>query len=171
MLSYSTLEVRGGWPTLPADVMKLAPGASGPDVALLRERLAITDDLAPQHAQGDVFDANLTAAIRRFQSRHGLEETGTVGQRTLAALNVPVTKRLRQLSASFDRLAAMDFTFGHRYVVVNIPAAVTEAVENGRVAAPPRRHRRQARPAVADAHDVASPPSTSIRPGRCRSAS
>ena len=47
MLSYSTLEVRGGWPTLPADVTKLAPGASGPEVALLRERLAITDDLPP----------------------------------------------------------------------------------------------------------------------------
>ena len=137
MLSYSTLEVRGGWPTLPADVAKLAPGASGPEVALLRERLAITDDLAPEHAAGDVFDANLTAAIRRFQSRHGLEETGTIGQRTLAALNVPVTRRLRQLAASLDRLSAMDFTFGHRYVVVNIPAAVAEAVENGRVV---RRH-------------------------------
>lgn len=137
MLSYSTVEVRGGWPTLPADVTKLAPGSSGPEVALLRERLAITDDLAPQHADGDVFDANLTAAIKRFQSRHGLEETGTVGPRTLAALNVPVTQRLRQLAASLDRLAGMDFTFGQRYVVVNIPAAVAEAVENGTVA---RRH-------------------------------
>jgi murein L,D-transpeptidase YcbB/YkuD len=137
MLSYSTLEVRGGWPTLPPEVTKLAPGSSGPDVALLRERLAITDDLPPQHARGDVFDANLTAAIKRFQSRHGLEDTGTVGQRTLAALNVPVTKRLRQLAASLDRLAAMDFSFGDRYVVVNIPAAVAEAVENGAVA---RRH-------------------------------
>src|SRR5262245_27356601 len=37
MLSYSTLEVRGGWPTLPPEVIKLAPGASGPEVALLRE--------------------------------------------------------------------------------------------------------------------------------------
>ena len=137
MLSYSTLEVRGGWPTLPPDVMKLAPGSSGREVALLRERLAITDDLAPQHAGGDVYDANVTAAIRRFQSRHGLEETGTIGQRTLAALNVPVTRRLRQLAASLDRISAMDFTFGYRYVVVNIPAAVAEAVENGKVA---RRH-------------------------------
>jgi murein L,D-transpeptidase YcbB/YkuD len=137
MLSYSTIEVRGGWPTLPPEVTKLAPGASGPDVALLRERLAITDDLAPEHAAGDVFDANVTAAIRRFQSRHGLEETGTIGQRTLAALNVPVTRRLRQLSASLDRISAMDFVFGHRYVMVNIPAAVAEAVENGKVV---RRH-------------------------------
>mgnify|MGYP001362498644 FL=1 len=137
MLSYATLEVRGGWPALPGDVVTLAPGSSGPEVALLRQRLAITDDLAPEHAGGDAFDANLTAAIRRFQSRHGLEETGTVGQRTLAALNVPVSQRLRQLAASLDRLTQMDFTFGQRYVVVNIPAAVAEAVENGKVA---RRH-------------------------------
>ncbi|MCC6887970.1 MAG: L,D-transpeptidase family protein [Hyphomicrobiales bacterium] len=137
MLSYSTLEVRGGWPTMPAEVAKLAPGASGPHVALLRRRLALTDDLAHPHAGGDVFDAELTAAIRRFQSRHGLEQTGTVGQRTLAALNVPVGRRLRQLSASLDRLAAMDFSFGRRYVVVNIPAAVAEAVDDGRVV---RRH-------------------------------
>ena len=137
MLSYSTLEVRGGWPTMPAEVANLAPGASGPEVAMLRERLAIADDLAPEHASGDVFDDKLTAALKRFQARHGLEETGTVGRRTLAALNVPVSKRLRQLAASLDRLAGMDFVFGHKYVVVNIPAAVAEAVENGRVV---RRH-------------------------------
>jgi L,D-transpeptidase YcbB len=137
MLSYSTLEVRGGWPALPADVVKLAPGAFGPEVALLRERLAITDDLPPRYASGDVFDDNLIAAIKRFQSRHGLEETGTVGQRTLAALNVPVSLRLRQLAASLDRLAGMDFGFGDRYVVVNIPAAVAEGIDNGRVV---RRH-------------------------------
>jgi murein L,D-transpeptidase YcbB/YkuD len=137
MLSYSTIEVRGGWQTLPPEVMKLGPGSSGPEVTRLRERLAITDDLAPEHARGDVFDANVTAAIKRFQSRHGLEDTGTIGQRTLAALNVPVSRRLRQLAASHDRIAAMDFTFGYRYVVVNIPAAVAEAVDNGKVA---RRH-------------------------------
>ena len=137
MLSYSTLEVRGGWPTLPASVASLTPGSSGPDVALLRQRLAITDDLAPEHEAGDVFDAQLAAAIRRFQSRHGLEETGTVGQRTLAAMNVPVSRRLRQLAASLDRLSQMEFSFGPRYVVVNIPAATAEAVENGKVA---RRH-------------------------------
>jgi murein L,D-transpeptidase YcbB/YkuD len=137
MLSYSTIEVRGGWPTLPASVTKLAPGSSGPEVALLRQRLAITDDLPPEQVAGDVFDANVEAAIKRFQARHGLEETGNVGARTLSALNVPVSQRLRQLAASLDRLADMDFTFGQRYVVVNIPAAFAEAVENGKVA---RRH-------------------------------
>jgi murein L,D-transpeptidase YcbB/YkuD len=137
MLSYASLEVRGGWPAVPASLTKLAPGESSPEVARLRTRLAMTDDLAPEHEAGNVFDANVAAGLRRFQARHGLEETGLVGPRTLAALNVPVSQRLKQLAASLDRLAGMDFSFGQKYVVVNIPAAVAEGVENGRVV---RRH-------------------------------
>ena len=142
--------MRGGWPTLPPRC-NLAPGATGPDVALLRERLAITDDLPAEVADGDAYDTMLTEAVKRFQARHGLPETGTVGPQTLEALNVPVTKRMRQLAASLDRLHGMGFTFGQRYVVVNIPAAVAEAVEDGKVA---RRYvdgGRQGRSAVADA--------------------
>jgi murein L,D-transpeptidase YcbB/YkuD len=133
MLSYSALEVRGGWPTMPASVSKLVPGASGPDIVLLRQRLAITDDLAANKISGDLFDDELSAAVRRFQARHGIPQTGIVGPKTLVALNVPVTERLHQLAASLDRLASQDFMFGQRYVVVNIPAAFAEAVVGDQV--------------------------------------
>jgi len=132
MLSYAAIEVRGGWPTLAK--VNLAPGASGPEVAKLRARLAVSDDLPAEVADGDEYDMMLTEAVRRFQTRHGLPETGSVGPQTLEALNVPVSGRLRQLAASLDRLNGMGFTFGQRYVVVNIPAAVAEAVEDGKVA-------------------------------------
>ncbi|MEA2879076.1 MAG: L,D-transpeptidase YcbB [Hyphomicrobiales bacterium] len=132
MLSYAAIEVRGGWPTLAK--VNLAPGASGPEVAKLRARLAITDDLPAEVADGDEYDMMLTEGVKRFQTRHGLPETGSVGPQTLEALNVPVSARLRQLAASLDRLNGMGFTFGQRYVVVNIPAAVAEAVEGGKVA-------------------------------------
>ena len=112
----------------------LEPGAKGPDVAKLRARLAITEDLPPELADGDAYDMMLTEAVKRFQIRHGLPETGTVGPQTVEALNVPVGKRIRQLAASLDRLNGMNFVFGQRYVVVNIPAAVAEAVEDGKVA-------------------------------------
>jgi murein L,D-transpeptidase YcbB/YkuD len=131
MLSYAAIEVRGGWPTLAK--VNLAPGASGPEVAKLRARLAITDDLPAEVADGDEYDMMLTEGVKRFQTRHGLPETGSVGPQTLEALNVPVSARLRQLAASLDRLNGMGFTFGQRYVVVNIPAAVAEAVEGGKV--------------------------------------
>jgi murein L,D-transpeptidase YcbB/YkuD len=163
MLSYTVLEVQGGWPALPP-AAKLALGSKGADVALLRRRLAMTEDLAAGNADGDLYDEVLAAAVRRFQFRHGLEESGSVGPKTLAALNVPVGKRLRQLAASLDRLAVMDLKFSQRYVVVNLPAAFAEAVEGDNVV-----HRYVVvvgKPDRPSPHR--SPRSTSIRPGRCR---
>jgi len=132
LLSYSAIQVRGGWPSLPADA-QLAPGASGPSVALLRRRLAITEDLGAEREAGDTYDAAVIEAVKRFQSRHGLEPTGSVNKQTLRALNVPVAARIKQLEASLERLLGMDFIFAERYVVVNIPAAFVEAVAHDKV--------------------------------------
>ena len=135
-LSYSDLAVRGGWPVIPADA-KFALGAAGPNDDLLRRRLILGDDLAADKASGP-FDEVVAEAVKRFQVRHGLAATATVTPRTLAALNVPVQKRIRQLEASLERIENMKFQFGQRYVVVNLPAAFAEAVENDRVV---RRYR------------------------------
>ncbi len=127
-LSYSDLAVRGGWPTIPTEA-KFALGVAGANDELLRKRLIVSGDLAADKANG-AFDQTLADAVRRFQARHGLAPTGTVTPRTMAALNVPVQKRIRQLEASLERLQNINFTFGPRYVVVNIPATYAEAVEN-----------------------------------------
>src|SRR5213075_352230 len=68
--------------------------------------------------------------LKRFQSRHGLAPTGTMTPRTLAALNVSVHKRIKQLEASLERIEAIKFSFGPRYVVVNLPATYAEAIED-----------------------------------------
>jgi L,D-transpeptidase YcbB len=127
-LSYSDLAVRGGWPVIPAEA-RFAIGTAGPHDDLLRQRLLISGDLAADKASGPYDDA-VAEAVKRFQSRHGLAATGTVTPRTLAALNIPVQKRIKQLEASLERLANMTFPFGPRYVVVNLPATFAEAVEN-----------------------------------------
>jgi murein L,D-transpeptidase YcbB/YkuD len=126
--SYSTIAKLGGWPVIPADA-KFTPGAAGPFDETLRLRLVISGDLVSAEAKGP-YDAVLTAGVKRFQARHGLITTGTVGPRTLNALNVPVEKRIQQLEASLQRIAAIGFHFGPRYVVVNLPGAFAEAVEN-----------------------------------------
>src|ERR1700734_4265354 len=132
LLSYSAIQVRGGWPAIPADA-KLAPGASGPQVALLRKRLVISDDLAPELESGDSYDAVLVDAVKHFQLRHGLEANGSIGPQTPRAFNVPVAARIQQLEASLERLLGMDFVFAERYVVVNIPAAFVEAAAHDKV--------------------------------------
>src|SRR6202790_276461 len=135
-LSYSDMAVRGGWPMIPADA-KFAIGVAGQNDDLLRQRLLISGDLAADKASGP-FDDILAEAVRRFQVRHGLAATGTVTPRTLAALNVPVQKRIKQLEASLERLQNTNFAFGQRYVVVTLPATFAEAVENDQVV---RRYR------------------------------
>ena len=136
-LSYSDLAVRGGWPAIPADA-RFTLGVAGPNDDLLRKRLLISSDLAPDKPATGPYDDAVTEAVKRFQVRHGLAATGTVTPRTLAALNVPVQKRIKQLEASLERLENMNFSFGQRYVVVNLPATFAEAVENDHVV---RRYR------------------------------
>ncbi len=130
--TYKRIVETGGWPTLP-DGTVMKAGDKGPLVPVLRQRLAVEGDLSAELATGTTFDAALTSAVKRFQARHGLSESGAVRARTLEALNVPAATRHRQLTASAQRLAGSTFSFGDRYVVVNIPSAAVEAVEQGQV--------------------------------------
>ena len=56
-----------------------------------------------------------------------------MGKYTYAAMNVPAQVRLGQLETNLVRLRSMSGFLGGRYVMVNIPAAQIEAVENDRV--------------------------------------
>jgi murein L,D-transpeptidase YcbB/YkuD len=134
---YEDVVAQGGWRPLAEGARGLRQGAQGAFAQALKERLAISGDLDNASAASDLFDAATTTALKRFQSRHGLSETGAVGRLTFAALNVPAEVRLKQLRASVERLQNNVFKFERRYVVVNIPGAVVEAVNNGQVE---RRH-------------------------------
>ena len=136
ILSYSAIAAEGGWQPIPAEA-KFSIGSAGPHDELLRRRLVISSDLAALEASGP-FNSELVAGLKRFQIRHGIAATGAMTLRTVAALNVPVDKRIQQLEASAKRIATIGFGFGERYVVVNLPAAHAEAVENDQVV---RRYR------------------------------
>jgi murein L,D-transpeptidase YcbB/YkuD len=127
---YSAIVDAGGWPT---DIAAIGPGTKGPAVAKLRKRLAIEGDLSAAEAGGLAWDNGLTAAVKRFQGRMGLRQTGIVSGATLKAINIPAKVRFTQLASSANRLAGLNFSFDERYVVVNLPSTQVEAVENGRV--------------------------------------
>jgi murein L,D-transpeptidase YcbB/YkuD len=130
--TYKRIAEAGGWPRLP-DGTVMKAGDKGPLVSALRQRLVVEGDLPPELASGTTFDAALASAVKQFQARHGLSESGAVRAKTLEALNVSAETRHRQLTASAQRLASSTFSFGDRYVVVNIPSAAVEAVEQGQV--------------------------------------
>jgi len=124
---YSAIVDAGGWPT---DIAAIGPGTKGPAVAKLRKRLVIEGYLSGGEASGLAWDNGLTAAVKRFQAGMGLRQTGIVSGATLKAMNVPARERFNELASSANRLAGLKFSFDERYVVVNIPAARVEAIEN-----------------------------------------
>jgi murein L,D-transpeptidase YcbB/YkuD len=129
---YQQIVASGGWPEVPAD-KKLQIGVSDPAVVVLRKRLMVSGDLPEQAGISPAFDSYVDAAARRFQIRHGLPGDGVLGKYSFLAMNVSADVRLGQLQTNLVRLRAMSGDLGPRYVIVNIPAAQIEAVENGRV--------------------------------------
>lgn len=114
-------------PPLPA--RKLEAGATWPGVPALRRLLAALGDLdaslapaadAADAAASAVFDAPVVAALARFQARHGLAGDGVLGRDTLAALNVPMARRVSQLLWSMERARWLPHPAGP-FVLVNVP--------------------------------------------------
>jgi murein L,D-transpeptidase YcbB/YkuD len=118
---YRAIAAADGWTALAAGP-DLIFGATGPRVVALRRRLAVED--GQPVGTGNRFDAALVEAVRRAQRRYGLNPTGTVGAQTVAALNVPVEARIRQIEANMERWRWLPPTLDTHRVQVNIAAAV-----------------------------------------------
>ena len=127
---YRGIDSAGGWPAIP-DGEPVAVGERDPRAPVLRQRLALTGELSGDAKADSVFDAELAGAVARFQARHGLEVDSTLGRMTLAALNVPVGDRIRQIELNLERMRWIPRSFGDRYILVNIPNYYLHAYDDG----------------------------------------
>lgn len=130
--AYQAIEQHGGWPTVP-DGPTLRPGARDDRTAALAERLAASGDLVAVDAQAGngLYGPSLESAVRRFQARHGLEVDGLAGRRTLAALNVPVGERIRQIELNLERERSAPPLPPGLAVLVNVPEFRAEVLRDG----------------------------------------
>lgn len=133
LFQYQDIVARGGWAAVPSS-KALRLGVNDRDVEALRRRLIASGDLSERAGISQSFDTYVDAALKRFQTRHGLPADGVTGRYTYAALNISAPVRLGQLETNLVRLRSMSGFLGDRYVMVNIPAAQIEAVESNRVA-------------------------------------
>lgn len=112
-----------GLPPVPAVTTAVRAGDAWPGVAAVARRLVAFGDLDPSAAPPGtaIYDEPLVTAVRRFQTRHGLTADGTIGTRTVAALQVPVASRADQIALALERLRWLPDLGTRRVVVVNIP--------------------------------------------------
>ncbi len=129
---YQGIVSRGGWNAVPSGG-ELRVGVKSAAVRALRQRLVVSGDLDPVAGTGPVFDSFVEAGVKRFQARHGIGATGVVNDETFTALNISADARLQQLETNIVRLRAFSGNLGERFVMVNIPAAAVETVENDTV--------------------------------------
>jgi murein L,D-transpeptidase YcbB/YkuD len=108
----------------PAVQKTVSPGDSYPGVPQMIQLLKLVGDLPAEAnvpADGTVYQGALVDAIKNFQRRHGREPDGKIGAQTVADLNVPLTKRVRQMQLTLERWRWLGIDYHAAPIVVNIP--------------------------------------------------
>jgi murein L,D-transpeptidase YcbB/YkuD len=117
-------------PPAPATApMTPAPVAGG--FAGVQQVAAIAAAPAPADDPASIFDDAMEQAVERFQRRYGIAIDGTIGPRTLAAMNVPPRARIEEIELNLERWRALPHDLGTRYMLVNVPAETLDVVRDG----------------------------------------
>ncbi len=117
---YRQLETSGKDEIIVADKKQYNTGDSSSVILAIRNKLEALGDLINNN-QSDTFDEALQAAIKQFQKRHGLNETGIIGTDFLKELNVPINDRIRQIILNMERCRWLPEKSEGEYLVVNLP--------------------------------------------------
>ncbi len=131
LAEYRRLVAAGGWPTVP-EGRTLEPNTRDPRIVAVRRRLAVTDGATVPAQNADRYDAELQAAVRRFQRRHGFNEDARIGRATVAAMNVTAEARLHQVEANLDRMRGFPPPSSEPEIFVNVPEFRLRVIEGGR---------------------------------------
>jgi murein L,D-transpeptidase YcbB/YkuD len=131
---YEDIAAKGGWGVVP--YKNLGKGDDGDAVVALKRRLIAENYLSAEALTGDTgvwFTASVEKAVGQYQANNGLAVTGKLDKATVAALNVPVSKRLATMRVNLPRIAEYSKDLADRYITVNVPALQLEAVNHGAV--------------------------------------
>jgi murein L,D-transpeptidase YcbB/YkuD len=115
----------------------LRVGMRDPRVPLVRARLSL--DEARTEATNSLYDTKVAAAVASFQKANGLQGSGVLTSRTLAALSGAHPSRVEaEIIANMERWRWMPRDLGESRIEVNIPDFEAVVVEDGNIV---QRHR------------------------------
>ena len=102
-----------------------------PEIKDIKARLELLGDLRAL-GNTDVYNHRMELAVKRFQARHGLEETGIINAAVLKEMNVPLTARINQLRINLERLRKETSENTGKRLVANIPEYKLHVYEGNR---------------------------------------
>jgi len=122
---------KGGWKKVP-NSSQLRYGKTGKVVKQLTLRLQSEGDYTCQHSSKTYsYDTCLRKAVKQFQKRHGLAQSGKINNATRKKLNLSVNWKINKILLNLDRIKRLPDQAEDRYIMVNIPEFRLFYKENG----------------------------------------
>lgn len=123
LAQYRALQEGAVVEPIPQPTGAIRPGQPYADVAVLTRQLVTLGDMSAEAASEGAgrYVGPVVEGVKRFQVRHGLEPDGVLGNRTVAALRVPIAWRIRQLELALERLRWLPHLRDERLVAINVP--------------------------------------------------
>ena len=120
----------GGWGDRVA-AKALKPGATGPAVVALRDRMQAMGWLGRTATM--TYGPEIQAAVRAFQFAHGITADGVAGEATMAAINVAPEARLQSVTVAMERERWANIERGKRHIWVNLTDFTAKIIDDGKV--------------------------------------
>jgi murein L,D-transpeptidase YcbB/YkuD len=111
----------------------IKPDKPDPRLGPIIERLMYWGDLSKSYQSTGLLDAELQAAVKRFQKRLSLDVDAVIGASTLVALNASPEFRMQQLVGNLERWRWLPDDLGHKYLLVNIPSFELKGIIDNQV--------------------------------------
>jgi murein L,D-transpeptidase YcbB/YkuD len=135
---YRALEKNVPAPVEVTKGVKIKPEEHNPIITAVRKKLSLTDMRVYPVAYDSVlstfdstrYDAGLVSAVKEFQTKHGLEADGIIGERTLRFLNQSFKEKADIIALNMERLRWSREKYGDNYIQVNVPAYTLTVYEN-----------------------------------------
>jgi murein L,D-transpeptidase YcbB/YkuD len=122
LAQYRTLAQEDNGERLPSGARPVEPGQPYSGAGRLTDLLRRVGDLpADASTDSDKYQGPLVDAVKRYQARHGIDVDGRLGASTLAALNTPLDRRVRQIELAMERYRWIPRESSRPSIVVNIP--------------------------------------------------
>ena len=115
---------------LPPVKKSIVPGQSYSGIPRVARLLRLVGDLPrdvnvpPDHL---IYDGAVVSAVKNFQRRLGRDPNGFIDVQTLADLNVPISRRVRQMQLVLERWRWLPSSFEQPPLIVNIPEFLLRA--------------------------------------------
>ena len=129
---YQTVADTQTWPAIELGA-PINPGGSDSRIPAIRSLLSYMGDYDGPESQSRVYDERTVAAMKHFQTRHGLEAKGVIAKQTLIALNVPPDHRARQIMLNMERWRWMPENLGDLHFMVNLAGFELQEVQANQV--------------------------------------